>query len=1205
MSDPHQNILEAASPRVNATVSASAGTGKTWLLVARLLRLLLAGETPASILAITFTEKAATEIRERLTATLREWTYIDNAALKEALASIGAVSGQSGQMRFTSARTSENATASVRQSGQMQRARGLYETLIYAENDIRILTFHAFCREILERFPFEAKVPPGFEICSEEWELQDEALNRLYIEAAGPAQDTTCALQTLFETCDGLFNTNLALRNFLHHRNDWLAYIEGEEEPVQAAARRLSDTLGVTPEDAEHGVPLDETTRTRLETHVRLVAKHGTQTNMKYVKAINDFLKSGAIVDNETLPPLLNCFFKRDGDKREWEFSSNAFRRALGDEYGNFAANLEILIDKLETLKDTVLKRRTLRRNCGWYVAGQRLNEIYQELKLAHRQLDFNDLEWLACRLVNREDDAQWIQYRLNERIRHILVDEFQDTNLQQWQLLKPLLEEMASQTDGGSVFIVGDIKQSIYGFRRADPELQGEVAQWLKQNMDGQLYTNDESRRSSPQVIDFVNCVFSGGDGSGGSGNGGGNDGGGSGDGNGGNNSGDDCGGNDNNDNAAPGLPDFRMHQTSLDTSGGVIFLPFAVKQPADKRAPDEWRHILRDPPAPGNDPPACEEGEWIAAKIEQMVAARVAVHDRDGSVRPLRFGDITLLLRRRTHLDHYERALIKAGIPHSSGRMEKMFGSLEIADMLALLEFLVNHERNLDLAQTLRSPIFAVTDEQLIVLSQTEGDCWFTRLGRLHDDDLQRAHELLSGWIEAARTRLPVHDLLDRVYRESDLIRRYRLAAPDSEEDLIEKNLIDLLDYSLEFESGRYPDIAQFAHHLKRRISHVKDSRTTASAGVEADDLDRVRILTIHQAKGLEAPVVILADCGSQRKSADAYSVLADRPPGGERPDHFLLVPKSGHIDVFTEDCQRRLETREKREATNLLYVALTRARQYLCISGSGSDPEADWYGLLKSRAPETTVEFATMPDTEPVSASGDEMAEVAVGDEATKVSTGIEATSVATGVEAGIEAKRKPLPPPVTLEIHPHALTGGAPLPGTQSGSADDDEDRQLRGEVIHYALKLLSEQATDETLRDTLNARFPQASAHLGEWIEHARQLINDESLHELFDDARYEQVLNEVPISFMHGGEQYFGVIDRVCVSRDAVWLVDYKTHASPDRHAEALKAHYAEQMRAYYLGVSKLWPGRAVRTSLLLTENRQLCDYDFDREPEV
>ena len=1112
---PGTNTIEAASPGINAAVSASAGTGKTWLLVARLLRLLLAGETPASILAISFTRKAAAEIRERLTAKLRHWTRVPDDELRSDLDEIGAPPTQAA------------------------RARSLYETLVYAENDIRILTFHSFCAEILTRFPFEARVPPGFEICGEEWELRDEALNQLYA-AAGTGENTGRALRTLFETCGGLHNTSAALRDFLAHRNDWLAYAGEDGDPVQTAVRRLGERLGVAPEDAEHDPVLDEHTRGLLEAHARWISRHGIDTNLKHAATIHGFLEAGAPVSPEMMQTLHECFFT-NGKARD--FTSKPLQRAIGPEFDEFTDCVNTLSDTLQALRDTLLKRQTFRRNRAWYTAGQHLGKIYRELKLARRQLDFDDIEWLAYRLVNRENDAHWIQYRLNERIHHVLVDEFQDTNPQQWQLLRPLLEEMASHENTGSAFIVGDVKQSIYGFRRADPRLQGEAEHWLQRRMDGRLYTADTSRRSSPAIIEFVNRVFDpeAGDRSAGP-----------------------------QDGYAPSLPGFRTHDSYLDTPGDVVVLPFASRQ-KPKIKPREWRHVLRDPPAPDVDKPAFEEGKRIAACITGMVNDRVAVHDRDGRARPLRFGDVCLLLRRRTNLGHYERAFTEAKLPHASGRAGKMFDSHEIADVLALLKFLVNPARNLDLAQVLRSPIFSATDEQLIALARTGSGSWFARLGQLRDDAaLQRAHELLCGWVEAARTRLPAHDLLDRVYHEADLVRRYRLAARDGEADEIEKNLVDLLDHSLEFESGRYPDIAHYARSLKRRIARAEHLHLTSPG---AEDPERMRILTIHQAKGLEAPVIVLADCGAHKNHKDTYSALVDWLPGDDRPANFLLIPKKNAMDSFTETCKRRLDEREAREDVNLLYVALTRARQYLVISGSEKEP-GSWYALLARHARETTGEFEK--------ANGEDWQRAAA-----------ETAVPATAAEPG------PLPPASVPEISPNTLVGAAPETG---GRRAGDGSGELRGQVIHYALKLLSEGVGENTLRNTLNARFPRASGQLRDWVARARALINDESLRELFDDSRYEEVLNEAPVSFTHEAQQYYGVIDRMCVGAEEVWLVDYKTHRSPDEAIETLKSRYEGQMRAYHAGVAKLWPKRAVRVSLLLTESARLCDYDFDRE---
>ncbi len=1107
------NILESTAPRVNAIVSASAGTGKTWLLVTRLLRLLLAGKNPASILAVTFTQKAAAEIRERLTATLRRWTRIETTELHAELSSIDVP------------------------EEQFEQARKLYEGLIYAENDIRILTFHAFCVEILQRFPLAANVPPGFEICSEEYELREEALDRLYQEATDKNAPAALgdALRTLFRNCASLNNTNRALSAFLNHRNDWLAYTEGFSDPPHEASLHLQEMLGISSEDSESDVRPSEEACAAIQLHQRFMLRHPTSTFEKYAASIDRFLGSDKRVDNETWPSLWTCFFTQKGEPRKTGYESKTLMEKLGDEdFRRFRNNRQFVVENLAAQKDLALKHETLRRNRAWYTAGQRLLDIYQQLKLSRQQLDFDDLEWYTCHLINNENSAQWIQSSLNSRIDHVLVDEFQDTNPHQWQLLKPMLEEMAAQDKGGSAFIVGDIKQSIYGFRRADPSLQGQAQRWLQRHMQGRVYTSDLSRRAAPALIGFINSAFS---------------------------------------HELPLSTDFRQHRAALDTPGGVMVLPFVTKETSDGEKP-AWRRILKDRPAAKIDHPAYHEGRQIARQIRQMIDDRVLVCDRDHGHRSLRFGDVTLLLRRRTWLEHYELALREERIPYTGGQAEKMFGSLEIHDMLALLSFLIDNRRNLELAQILCSPIFSIDEDCLLALSGQRH--WFAHLGKPSvDKSLRTAHELIGNWVEMARGYLPVHDLLSRIYHEGNVINRYRHAARDQEKELVARNLLAFLEYSLEFESGRYPSLGNFTQHLRRRMARAKAARpeTPSISPSDTDTGDRVRILTIHQAKGLEAPLVILADCGTARRNLDTHGVLVDWPQDGSRPQHFLLVPRSADRDSFTQRCHTSLSVREKREDASLLYVAVTRARQYLLVSGSGSGREKSWYELIETHAEKSDFPLRTAHKA-------------------------LEEESIAETLHPETDhPTHGPLPPAYTIE-HQHGMPNEpvarhSDHPGATDGAA------KLRGTIIHCALQGLTENKNSDAVEATLAARFPEARQHFAECLQSAQALLAKDTLRELFDATRYEQVLNETPLSFVHDGRQYFGIADRICVGKDTAWVVDYKTHRFPDGRSEEIKALYAEQMHMYYLGASKLWPRHTVRVSLLLTETGQLHDYDF------
>ena len=259
--------LQAANPAQNASVHASAGTGKTWLLVTRIIRLLLAGARPDSILAITFTRKAAAEMQQRLTERLRDFMSADPQQLDTLLDQCGV--------------NPDNETRS--------RARQLYEQSLFAPYTLRATTFHAFCQELLQRFPLEAGVSPGFDLVETTGLLEQAARDALVSESArAPAGGSARTLDTLVEGCDGLSNTHAALHSFLSHRSDWWAWTEGQSNPYAFAEAKLTKLLGIDPqEDPLDGFP-DELLRARLKKFAELLYKNTTKTNTRHAELISD-----------------------------------------------------------------------------------------------------------------------------------------------------------------------------------------------------------------------------------------------------------------------------------------------------------------------------------------------------------------------------------------------------------------------------------------------------------------------------------------------------------------------------------------------------------------------------------------------------------------------------------------------------------------------------------------------------------------------------------------------------------------------------------------------------------------------------------------------------------------------------------------------------------------------------------------------------
>ncbi|HEY5604796.1 MAG TPA: UvrD-helicase domain-containing protein, partial [Gammaproteobacteria bacterium] len=681
--------LAAIDPQLSATVSASAGTGKTWLLVSRILRLLIEGEKPETILAITFTRKAAAEMQTRLNERLLQLARCDDAELEQQLKTIAA------PINNTS----------------LLNAKTLYERLLFEALPPRITTFHAFCQDILKRFPFEANVPPGFELLEQTAELETEAWDLLVREATRePDGSAGRALEILFDYCGGLSNTESALHSFLRHRSDWWAFTIGQSDRVGFAVARLKAQLGVADEADPAGSFFTPDIQAQLAEFAALLAMHPTADNRGHHNALATVAQLiGAANPVHALDLLSGVFFTQSGAARA-RSSKQTQIKSMGEAGdARFVELHEWFCKRIAQLREQRARLNTLTLSRAWYDAGHRLLTHYQQIKTERRLLDFSDLEWNAYQLLNNESNALWVQYKLDARINHILIDEFQDTNPTQWQLLLPLLEELASSRADRqrSVFLVGDSKQSIYRFRRAQPKLFDIAQHWLSDHLDAQAATLDTSRRSAPAIIDFVNIVF-------------------------------------NHEPLRRHIVHFDFHRTVHSRLWGEVeVFPLFKNDPGNSATdiesnPDVAAGSLRNPLTAARmideDKRRNGEAQSIAAKIFTLINSRTVIAD-GSQLRALRYDDIIILLKYRTHAAFYETALMKAGIPYSGIEKGTLLETLEIRDIAALLETLITPFNNLALAQTLKSPIFDLTDADLMSLASIKDNHWLTRLALLAD--------------------------------------------------------------------------------------------------------------------------------------------------------------------------------------------------------------------------------------------------------------------------------------------------------------------------------------------------------------------------------------------------------------------------------------------------------------------------------------
>jgi len=1130
--------LEAASPNISATVTASAGSGKTWLLVSRMVRLLLHGAAPGSILALTFTRKAAGEMQARLTERLRDLAMADDQKLITLLTELG-----------------EDHSADA-----CQNARQLYEKCLLSDYPVRAMTFHSFCQDILSRFPVEANLPPDFELVESTALLIEQSIQQLYSEATiTPDGALAQNLETLLEHSQSIDSTKTALKSFIDHRSDWWAYTEDQNNSIEFAIEQLQQQLKIEADSDPASQLFNRELPRKLERFRELHMQIATDKQMLHAEIIALALQQTENTDKAF--GMLQPAFLTKTDTALARKSTKKSEKILGvdgsDEYVRLHHEIA---EQLLEIKDLFARKKTLERNIAWFNAASHLLDIFQTLKSQLHNLDFTDLEWRTYQLLKHSENAEWVQYKLDQRINHLLIDEFQDTNPTQWHLLKPLLEELASgDTERQrSVFIVGDEKQSIYGFRRANPELQSHVADWLEQQIGATKWPLNKSWRSSPAVIDLVNAIFLPEDGE-----------------------------------LLSGFPEHGTHKTDLP--GKIVIKElFAAPDKNDLPEPTYFRNPLVEARNIPKHQQYLAEAKWIADTIQNIISEGLLI-EKDSGAEPVQYDDIYILLKNRTHVSQLEQVLRKQHIPFISANRSTLLNSLEIRDMEALLEVLVAPYNDLALAQILKSPIFSATDEQLLELaSVTEYRRWFKKMEHLSGTldalhPVARAFHFLTKW-QKVTDRIPVHDLLDIIFYDTNLLNRYQASAPDSIKAQVKANLQSFLDLALEIDSGRYPSVTHFLNKLRSLKKLPGDAPDEASAN---SGQARVNIMTVHAAKGLEAPVVFMADTASQSSPKLAHNTMVNWPTNRSKPDAFHLMGVKTSWDSVSENFVKKAAGFQSREDLNLLYVALTRAKQFLFISGSepnrkiqSSSP--NWYALIsqgmdKLRDSDSDDELSTYT-TGNIQYQSGSLSEDAIHSE--------------TGIPESLSQKIFDSDEPVSLTPSQSDDTEYKTKASTVT-----DEDAKTRGTVIHRALELLSgsKQPGDEQilLQIKIESGHLLTANEYNACLQEAKSVFEEPDFTYLFNTEMFDQQFNELPIHYRSGKKDIHGVIDRVVIKDKTIYLVDYKTHQSAGKNdLQTLAAEYQQQMQFYKSGLQQIWPEHMVRSLLLFTNSKQVFEFD-------
>ncbi|TDP40438.1 double-strand break repair helicase AddA [Zavarzinia compransoris] len=1109
----------AADPAASVWVSASAGTGKTHVLTNRVLRLLLAGALPERILCLTYTKAAAAEMANRIQDRLAAWAVEPEERLFAALRQL---------------------TGNPPGPALMVRARRLFALVLDAPGGLRIQTIHAFCQSLLGRFPVEVGLPPGFIA------LDDRAAALLLAEATG---------EVLLAPDDGLrraVGQLSALASDTMFDDLVQAFVGGrmrlpEDLGPASLPRYLGDLarlLGCAPA-AEGGrtaiVAAFADARTAAPGPLRRAAAAlaaGSPTDRKAAEVLL------ACCDDFDYTAYAGVFLKADGEPRQ-----NPITKKLAAVHADVAAWMATEAAALQALEIAAARAETHLVSRALLVLGAAILERYHRAKAARRAIDYDDMVLKARDLLTGGTAAAWVLYKLDGGLDHLLIDEAQDTSPAQWQLVSALTDEFfALEGQGGrhrTVFAVGDLKQSIYSFQGAAPEVFGRERRRVgtAAATAGKVFRPvelDLSFRSAPMVLRLVDAVFA-------------------------------------QKLARDGVVEGGAleHKAYREAAAGRIEL-WPVETGETVEEAEAW--------APAQ---TASRGRSAQAVLAERIARRIAALLAAGDVLPargrrLRPGDIMVLVRRRTaFVDALTRACKALGVPVAGSDRMMLADQLGVRDLIAMGRFALLPDDDLTLAAVLKGPFVGLAEEALFDLAHPRPErqsLWRALVERAASrPDFAAAQAALAAVLARADYVTPFAffaRLLDEGGGRRRLIGRLGAEAIEPVEEF--------LSHALRHEAEAIPSLEAFLHAVETGGTELKR------------DLDRgrdeVRILTVHASKGLEAPVVILPDTTTLPSRLETLlwsgAGLPVWPVAGAG-----IVPEVAAIrDRMCEEALR--------EYRRLLYVALTRAEDRLVVCGwaggrRAGQPYEDgsWYDLIAAAFPADAVEEEVAPGIAIRACEDPPGPAVAErGHQAAAAASPLALPDWA-GRAAPVELRPSdPLSPSRQADADL-----GVASPIALGGAA-----RFLRGRLVHRLLELLPDLAPER--RAGAAARFLALRAD--DLAAEERAALAAETLGVL-DDPAFSAVFApgsrpEVPIAAVIGRESVVGQIDRLAVLPDRVLIVDFKTDRPSPQDWRAVAPGYIRQLALYRAAVGQLFPGRSIEAALLWTETPHLMPVPAD-----
>ena len=1064
----------ACDPSRSCIVEACAGSGKTWMLVSRMLRALLDGAAPHGILAITFTRAAAGEMRERLDKWLAEFSRPRSTHAQRVRALV------------------ERGVDPARADTLAPELGALQGKVLAAGRPVEIRTFHGWFAQLLRSAPLALLDRLGVQADAElveDWREHRAAVHR--------------AFHAVLLRDDALRadHAEVTAHRGRHQLRMWLDAVWDRrvEFELADAAGVLSTSIlradEVWPELAAFDHPAEAIATAAWTDRLRATARELLASRGKLSRDAGEGLATAlSLAPRARFDAAWAALFTVADEPRTLSRGL-----PLAEETQDALGHLAIQIHQHDS-RDEHLRMARL---------GRALLAALADYKRTQGLADMADLERVALVLLRDGELSGWVQERLDARVSHLLIDEFQDTSPLQWHALHGWLAGYAGAGGGASgqrppgVFIVGDPKQSIYRFRRAEPRVFEAAAAFVRDGLDGSVLACDHTRRNAPCVIEAINGVF-----------------------------------------AAAGdvFEGFRQHTTEVGAvaASEVAMLARIDRPPrpssrrSDDAAPLVWRDSLTTPRLVIDEVLRERESDAVA----DAVAAEIAAGTRPDA--------IYVLSRKRQSLRQVALALERRHVGHAAVEDAMLAETTEAQDLIALLDVLVSTGHDLSLARALRSPLFGVSDLDLLALREhaADGASWWRAVQEIASPNpaLARARELLGRW-HALVAALPPHDLLDRIVVESDAHARYAASVPPEQRAVALDAIDAVLAQSLALDGGRYATPYAFVRALKK-------GAVKAALPVRAST---VRLLTVHGAKGLEADTVFVMDTEPERNNPPMTTLLVEWPVDSPRPTRCAFVYNENRCPPSLRAALDAEMRAREREELNGLYVAMTRAKRRLVISATEpylAPTGPTWWSRVGAvaSAPAAQRQAELLFDAPAAAAA---------------VTTKEDHVVVAT------------LPPWRAAAVD----AGSAPPPDAPAATA-------RIGRAVHRALEWIvadasidREQATDAAARE-----FGAEAASVRRTV---LALVDHPDGARFYRGAQIRWSGNEVSVS--DDGEVLR--IDRLVFVDEpggpVWWVLDYKLSHAPEELAP-----YRAQLQRYRAAIARAQPGEAVRSAFVTGDGR-------------